>query len=49
MGGALLSVQVKISAQQGSAVSRDLLNFQSASIPGRYCATCHNEHLKTGA
>ena len=45
----LLSVQVKISAQQSNAASAGPSPTSSQrQFLDRYCATCHNEHLKTG-
>ena len=42
----LLSVQVKISAQQNNAGLSPASSQRQ--FLDRYCATCHNEHLKTG-
>src|SRR2546428_11234018 len=45
----LLSTQVQISAQQSSAASAGPPPTSSRrQFLDRYCATCHNEHLKTG-
>ena len=45
----LLSVQVKISAQQSNAASAGPSPTSSQhQFLDRYCATCHNERLKTG-
>ena len=46
----LLSVQVKMSAQQGDAASagRSPATSSQRQFLDRYCATCHNERLKTG-
>ena len=45
----LLSVQVKISAQQSHAASAGPSPTSSQrQFLDRYCATCHNEKLKTG-
>src|SRR6266853_4379463 len=45
----LLSVQVKISAQQSNAASAGPSPASSQhQFLYRYCATCHNERLKTG-
>ena len=45
----LLSVQVKISAQQGNApAAAPSPAFSQRQFLDRYCATCHNERLKTG-
>jgi mono/diheme cytochrome c family protein len=45
----LLSVQVKISAQQSNAASAGSSSSSSQhQFLDRYCATCHNERLKSG-
>ena len=45
----LLSVQVKMSAQQSNAASAGPSPTSSQrQFLDRYCATCHNERLKTG-
>jgi mono/diheme cytochrome c family protein len=45
----LLSVQVKISAQQSGAASAGSSSSSSQrQFLDRYCATCHNERLKSG-
>jgi hypothetical protein len=45
----LLSVQVKISAQQSNAAAAGPSPTSSQhQFLDRYCATCHNEHLKSG-
>src|SRR6266850_1281002 len=45
----LSSVQVKISAQQSNAAAAGPSQTSSQhQFLDRYCATCHNEHLKSG-
>src|SRR5256885_17186980 len=45
----LLSVQVKISGQQSNAASTGTSPALSQrQFLDRYCATCHNDRLKTG-
>jgi hypothetical protein len=44
----LLSVQVKVSAQQSNAASAGPPTSSQHQFLDRYCATCHNERLKTG-
>ena len=45
----LLSVQVKISAQQSNAAPAGASSTASQrQFLDRYCATCHNERLKSG-
>src|SRR5262245_53607261 len=45
----LLSMQVKVSAQQSNAASSGPSSTSSQrQFLDRYCATCHNEQLKTG-
>jgi mono/diheme cytochrome c family protein len=45
----LIAVQVKMSAQQGSAASAGPAPTSSQrQFLDRYCATCHNQQLKTG-
>ena len=44
----LLSVQVKISAQQSNAAAGPSPTSSQHQFLDRYCATCHNERLKTG-
>ena len=44
----LFSMQVKMSAQQGNAAYADPSPISSRrQFLDRYCATCHNERLKT--
>src|ERR1044071_779501 len=43
----LLSVQVKISAQQSASTGHSPTSSQRQFLD-RYCAACHNEHLKSG-
>src|SRR5881628_1982991 len=45
-----LSVQVEMSAQQSDAASagRSAATSSQRQFLDRYCATCHNERLKTG-
>jgi mono/diheme cytochrome c family protein len=44
------SVQVKMSAQQGNAASagQSAATSSQRQLLDRYCATCHNDRLKTG-
>src|ERR1700724_3691 len=44
----LLCVQVKISAQQSNAAAGPSPTSSQHQFLDRYCATCHNEKLKTG-
>src|SRR5262245_16999245 len=45
----LLSVQVKIFAQQNDAsAGRSTTTSTQRQFLDRYCATCHNDRLKTG-
>ena len=44
----LLSVQVKTSAQQSNAPTGPSSTSSRRQFLDRYCAACHNEHLKSG-
>src|SRR5215207_3681675 len=45
----LLPVQVKMHAQQGNTASAgSSVTLGQRQFLDRYCATCHNERLKTG-